>query len=558
VVTPNGRLAWLLPLLLWGCGPTAFQRASKADTLEAWQAFVASHPQDPQLEDAQNRLAELELEEAQKAHTVVAYKRYLVAHPNGEGAARAGALLEALRFNTALEKDTAQAYRVFLHEHPEGAHREQIEQKLAQAELRELATTDDALLLRRAAGANPNDPRGELAGQRVDAAAWKQATSAAALYAYLRDFPAGAQRDAARVRLLSLQLEGLMASGLTAEAEAVARKNPLGEKVPELDRRLARARALEAVAASKRPEVQHALAAWSLRPFDELVRALQAPDALDRWQAVEELGHHVSVRALDPLLEVLRSARSPGARQRAFTALGRVLRALPREVAEYEVATRVEGLEATASDARALLTVAALLDLSGQLERAAAAYQKAFEPAAPDPVVLWRWAQLRADRRQLFSAAVAARGLLLWADGVVKEEPPATAASALSTARALCSAVEAAQFAVGVIAQAKAASTEFPDDVLEFARRGDEISRLAQARLRDAELVLLTASPAIRRCGDDAVEQRLAAGARDRLEALTRVLKNPKEKEGRLLSAYALERDPSPQVRDGVRALEAP
>lgn len=554
----NGRRAHLLPLLLVCCGPTAFQRAAKADTLEAWQAFVASHPQDPQLEDAQARLADLELEEAKKAHTVVAYKRFLQAHPNGDGAGRALALLEALRFNTAVEKDSAQAYRVFLREHPEGAHREEIEARLAKAELRELSTTEDPLVLRRAAGANPNDPRGELAGQRVDSAAWKQASTASALYAYLRDFPAGAQRDAARVRLLSLQLEGLMASGRADEAQALAGKNPLGDKVPDLAARLARARALEAVARSTRPEVRQALASWSLRPFDELVRALQSPDALDRWQAVEELGHHVSVRTIDPLLEVLRSGRSPGARQRAFAALGRVLRALPREVAEYEVATRVEGLEATAGDARALLTVAALLDLSGQLERAAAAYQRAFEPAAPDPVVLWRWAQLRADRRQLFSAAVAARQLLLWSEAVVKEEQPATAASALSSARTLCSAVEAAQFAQGMIAQAKASSTEFPEDLVEFARRGEEISRLAQARLRDAELVLLAASPAVRRCGDDAVEQRLAAGAGERIEALTRLLKNPKEKQAPLLAAYALERDPSPRVRDAVRALQLP
>jgi len=48
--------------------------------------------------------------------------------------------------------------------------------------------------------------------------------------------------------------------------------------------------------------VQRALPGYYLRSFDDLVSSLHAPDPMDRWEAAEELGEHVDVKALDPLL----------------------------------------------------------------------------------------------------------------------------------------------------------------------------------------------------------------------------------------------------------------
>src|SRR4051794_34876554 len=88
----------LLTGAIFGCRDSAFSAASKKDSIESYRQFIAQHPMDENVESAQERLADLELEAARKAHTVVAYKRYLEEHPDGEKARVATALLEGLRF----------------------------------------------------------------------------------------------------------------------------------------------------------------------------------------------------------------------------------------------------------------------------------------------------------------------------------------------------------------------------------------------------------------------------------------------------------------------------
>lgn len=530
------------------CRGSAFSAAQKRDTVEAYEEFIAKNPMDPNVDAAQDRLAELELEQARKIHTVVAYKRYLEEHPEGERSRTARALLEGLRFNAARNRNTALSWRQFIKDHPDGSHREEAEALLAKAELSEISKLDDADLAR-IASAHRDDERGEQAGARLDDAVFAKAATASALYAYLKDYPAGAHRDEAKVKLLSLELEGLLVSGRIAEAKALAAKAPLAAQVPELKARLERAEKVDALQKSKDAAVQRALPGYYLRSLDDLVKSLHAPDPMDRWEAAEELGELVDVKAIDPLLEALRSARHPLVRQRAFDALARLLAALPAQVAEFEVASRVEAASASASDSQVVLTLAALLDLSGQLGRAATEYQRAFDPAAPDPVVLRRWVAIRAGRKEPYSAAVAARQLSIWVEGQVKDA--AAEGSTLSTARTLCGAREYALAAREAISAALAASPEFADDVRLYSLRAAEAVKLSEARLRDVELKLLEGDARLRRCGDGTFRARLAEGEKQRLEALQQVkAKSPKT--AGLVLELARERDPSPAIRTAL------
>ena len=195
------------------------------------------------------------------------------------------------------------------------------------------------------------------------------------------------------------------------------------------------------------------------------------------------------------------------------------------------------------------LAIAALLDLSGNLEQAATEYQRAYDANNADPVVLRRWVQIRQERRQSFSAAVAARQLSLWSLEVAREEVLTTEGGVpLASARAMCAAAENARFAADVIAQVRKQATEFPEDLNSFERVAADAVKLSQARLADAELLLRERNPDARLCGDKRVSERLGNAVKERTAALEAVgARLPKL--APVLLELARDRDPSPQVR---------
>ena len=547
------RLVLPLVFLVSACRLGAWQDASKADSAVAYRTFLAQHPADENAEAARARLTDLEFKEACRVHTVLAYKRFLEEFPTADEARAAWARLEALRFNAAQAQHTAIAWRAFLREHPTGANRAEAERLLSLQELQDIAQATDPAELARFVDAHPDDPRAPDVAARLEERRWHDTEGAGALFTYLREFPAGAHRDEARVRLLDLQLEGFLVSGLVDQARALVKRSPLVAQVKEVAARLARAEARARVHTSKTEAVQRALAAWHLRSIDDLVKALSSPDPADRADAARELGEWASVASLDPLLEALRSSRSPLVRQRAFDSLARVLRALPRDVAAYEVAARIEARRDQAADAQLQLEQAVLLDVSGELGRAAAEYQKAWDPANPDPVVLRRWVGIRLERRQGYSAAVAARQLSLWAQGLAERAGPPTPNGALAASREACVALEASQAALAGLTAAEALAPEFPEDVAAFAARAREIERGVEAHLRDAELVLLGQDARARRCADRPLEARLEAAEAARLEAIAALRRQPPKELELVLEEVRL-RDPSARVREAAGA----
>jgi hypothetical protein len=193
---------------------------------------------------------------------------------------------------------------------------------------------------------------------------------------------------------------------------------------------------------------------------------------------------------------------------------------------------------------------------------AALEYQRAFVPEDPAPVVLRRWMQLREERHQPFSAAVAARQLSLWALRVAREESLSSEGNVpLAASRNLCAAVHHARLAEALITRARGQGTEFPEDLEGFAVTAAEARRLAEARLADAELLLREHTPGARTCADEAVRERLESAVAERRQAL-RAVGTKLPRLAPLLLEVARSRDPSADIRaeaaSRLTALQTP
>ncbi len=535
---------------LAGCRGGGYARARAADSPEAYRAYLRAEPKSEEAAVAQTRLAELEFAGASKAHTVVAYKRFLEEFPDALRARAARALLEGLRFNAAREQGTVQAWHRFLEDHPDGAHHGEAEQALADAELQLLSASGDRGALERVAATHADDARGVSARAVLDDRSFEAARlgGSGPLLAYLAAFPAGAHRDSARVILLDRRIDGLLFSGEVAAAKEEVARAPLASQLPDLQGKLARAERIRSLAGSREPLVRSVQVGNYLRSLEDLTHALSAADPLERWQAAEELGQHISILAIDPLLIALRSSRHLKVRMQAFDSLGQVLRALPQAIREHEVATRLQGLRTAPAEGPLSLAAGALLELSNRRDEAVAAYRQASDRAAPDPFLLWREAHLQLEKKQHYPAAVAARQLALWASASIRDLGVSEPYTALATSRALCSVVAASHFALQTLDQAGQGPSEFPDDLTEFKLRAAEVERLARARLQDAELMLRSGDSSARTCDDAQVSERLIDAERRREEALEALPSRLPRLAPELLVLVG-ERDPSLRVR---------
>ncbi|MBX5481089.1 MAG: HEAT repeat domain-containing protein [Myxococcaceae bacterium] len=545
-------------VLSFACASSRWAATREADTAEAYRAFLRDYPNDENAETARMLLSEKEFEAASAQHTVLAYKRFLEEFPDSPKASAARALLEGLRFNAAQATNTAQAWRLFLSDHPDGAHRAEAERALAEAEFREAGSASSVDALTRLLREHPDDPRRAEIEARLDDQAFEAAekSGAFAFYDYLRRFPAGAHREQAQAELFGLHIRSLLVSGRVEEARAAVAQSPLAPKVHGLEQAIADAAERQKVLASTDPLVRAAQAGNYLRSIPDLIKSLSAPDPLDRWQAAEELGQYVTADVLDPLIDAFRSARNPLIRQHAFDSIRSVVAALPTDIAQYEIATRLEALRDRASSPETFVVVAALEDAAGDLPAAAAEYQRSWDPNLPDPVILRRWVDIRRARNQHYSAAVAARQLALWAKGVAEASqlPPAGQRIPVPDVRELCAASTYARFALAAIRESQGRTKDFPEDLAQYELQALDASRLADARLKDAELALRTQNPNAHTCDDRRVEDRIAASVKERANAL-RALSRRGGPAAEVVLMRAREMDPSFEIRQIASAI---
>jgi len=531
--------------LLLGCADPALQQARARDDAAGWRSYLATQPESRETDEARDRLRELVYQEAIAAHSILGYKRFLEEFPNAPEAPAVTSRLAALRFLAAEEADTIAGWRGFLRAHPHASQSAEARRRLEALEGVQASAQPRALA------------DGEILTPEADRALFASSRTSEALLTYLETQPAGRHRDDARRALLARELDGLLASDAPEAARALLEKSPLGEALEGYPERIAALEAELARFGPKDPVLHATRSSAGLRSIPVLTGELTTRDPLERAEAAVELGHHVSVLAIDPLLRALDASQHPLVRQAALEGLFRVLAALPPEVTEHEVSVRVARRRPEAASAGRNLILALLLDAGGRLDDATVDYQRAFDAELPDPVILRRWMRVRADRDEWYAAAVSARQLALWARRVAESHDAQSIEGVppLAPSRRLCAAFQAAQEADALLQQAKGRAETFPEDVVAFTRVASDALALTRARLGDAELRLRQQSPEARLCGKAGMNDFLAQAAQKRQAAYTRALKE-RPALAEVLRARAA-RDPSPGIRNLAQAPTA-
>lgn len=541
-------------LALLAC-QSGFDKAQRADNIAAYQEYLRSNQEEESVLLAQERLAELEFKQAKELHSILGYKRFLEKFPNAPEAKPAAVLLENLRFESAITEGTPHALRRFLKEYPEGPHRAEAMERLAQTEQTELEHSDDLTRLGDAAQFYADKPLGALANDRLDEVRFQNAKTAGDYFEYLSQFPAGKYRDDARVALLSLEWDSLLAFSQWQEAERLS-KQPLANRMADVEMRLKKFRQLKALLENKSPEFLKTQMGFSLHSPEELEAALKAADILLRAEAVQELGFRMEASVVDDLLGIVGASRNVLVRQRAFESLQRLFQALPGALANYQVAKREQQQAVKELEGSEALKWAILYDLSGQHAKAALLYSKAYAPELPDPILLRRWITLRKEQKRYYSSAVAARQLAWWAERTVDDIGPIRDTEVLFAARELCAALDMAEFAVAALEVLAKENTDFPEDIPVFLQKAQGNLRLVQARLQDVELALLEQEPQARRCESRGLSWSMEAKVQERKKAFEKLAKQ-KPAAAKLLIQRVMETDPLVELRAELQSLQA-
>ena len=153
------RYALFLLMMLAACDP--WDDVKKADTIEAYEKYIAENPSGSKAIEARARLEQLYIEVARKDKTIEAYDAYIKRFPKGDLAKEAHEEREKIFWSWAEKENSPEAWQRFVDENPKSDHI-----KKARGRLR-MAQNKDAVALGEPTMKKVNlaeDPKGELNG----------------------------------------------------------------------------------------------------------------------------------------------------------------------------------------------------------------------------------------------------------------------------------------------------------------------------------------------------------------------------------------------------------
>ena len=116
-------VALVAALVAARCNPTEsdWKNAQKANTVDAYQQFMAKHPQAGQVGEAKLAVESLEWETAKRQNSIEAYDGYLAKHKDGRFVSEARAASEGLAWEEAKSTNRPTAYLDYFLAHRDSA-----------------------------------------------------------------------------------------------------------------------------------------------------------------------------------------------------------------------------------------------------------------------------------------------------------------------------------------------------------------------------------------------------------------------------------------------------
>lgn len=126
----------VLLVLVAGCASmeTRWDTATSENTIEAFEGFLAWHPDGEYAPAAREKIESLRWREATAGDTVRGFELYLQHHPEGGHAAEARDNIESIRWREAKAKNAPYALEIFLRKHPNSRYSADARRRLEEVE----------------------------------------------------------------------------------------------------------------------------------------------------------------------------------------------------------------------------------------------------------------------------------------------------------------------------------------------------------------------------------------------------------------------------------------
>lgn len=214
-------------------------KPKKANTEEAYKAWIKKHPDGPWLQAAMDGIDDLDWAAAVELGTELAARQYLHDHPEGLHVNDALFAIEHLAYQRVMAAPNRQAWNAFLAETPDGSYALEARLQLDMLDWKDARSADDAAAYKRYREAQPNGRYHQRAAELEEERAFDEARAKAtdtAIERFLEHWPNGRFADEARAMSGSVKFDSLTLQ-VAGDAEPAVLERVLTDLRTEIERR---------------------------------------------------------------------------------------------------------------------------------------------------------------------------------------------------------------------------------------------------------------------------------------------------------------------------------